>query len=481
MTHKEKSWCTAASLCVITIVLQQRIRRMTIDELRERIKNQIVLHDGELADWQWPATGLPTEAAELGITDFRRLVNDVSRQLNSYFGRILDLKEKVIAQARKQQKKLSNGDIDDIVNEAERLTLARGFVADQWIPAILKSIPDTSSGNPAPSLSVPPQTTYLSPTPSPLSAQATGPVASSAPGPVSSPEATPGASTDIDQKVKDILDDYDRHIPIQALRTLFRAIGGDENTLAEAVQGYLSANFFSAETEPKGQTLKEKLLSTAWRHLSWWEDKATPPAPSANSPVVTTSQPESVKATQAALGHPMVDSNYQPPPQAPQSGSPPNQPRTNLSGLWGALFAVAFLLIIYWFVKGGNKNPTAESKERLRTEQTEAPVKSRKTRKKRSKAANAPGTSEQRKEGQRTAGAKTAPAKPEYEELLDDVGQYSEQPARKNGRWGLWRNEKWFIKPIYDEVTVFQDGRATVTLGNVTFEIDRFGNKVSSK
>lgn len=453
---------------------------MTIDELRERIKNQIVLHDGELADWQWPATGLPTEAAELGITDFRRLVNDVSRQLNSYFGRILDLKDKVSAQARKQQKKLSNGDIDDIVNEAERLTLSRGFVADQWIPGILKSIPDASPSNPAPSLSVPPQTTYLSPTPSPLSAHTTSPADSTAPGPVSSQEATSSASADIGQKVKDILDDYDRHIPVQALRTLFRAIGGDENTLAEAVQGYLSANFFSAEAEPKGQTLKEKLLSTAWRHLSWWEDKATPPVQSDNKPVITPNQPDSIKATQAALGHPMVDSNYQAPPLAPKP-PPPTQPRTNLSGLWGVLFAVVFLLIIYWLVKGGNKNPSSESKERIQTEQAEAPAKSRKTRKKRSKAADAPSTSEQRKDEPRKTAAKPAQAKPEYEELLDDVGQYSEQPARKNGRWGLWRNEKWFIKPIYDEVTVFEDGRATVTLGNVTFEIDRYGNKVSSR
>lgn len=430
---------------------------MTIDELRERIKNQIVLHDGDLADWQWPATGLPEEATELGITDFRRLVNDVSRQLNSYFGRILDLKDKITAQARQQQKKLSNGDIEDIIKEAERLTLSRGFVADQWIPVILKAVPEPVAGGGG----LPAQPSALSATPA--------------------PESVPNVSSaEISQKVKDILDDYDRHIPVLALRTLFRAIGGDEAALAEVVRAYLAANFFSAEKEPTGQTLKEKLLSTDWRHLSWWETNAAPVVTAVSAPAVAPGpQPN---GTQSAPGHPMVDRNYQTPPPPAQSVKPSRPPqRTNLSGLWGVLFALVFLLIVYVMIKGGGKNQSSEGDERVNTEQPEAPAKNKTSQKKRRKKKNELLANERSEEVKPATQSKQSQVEPDYEELRDEVGQYNEQPAKKNGRWGLWRNEKWMIKPIYDEVSVFEEGRASVRLGSASFDIDRYGNKVVNR
>lgn len=430
---------------------------MTVEELRERIKNQIVLHDGDLADWQWTPTGLPAEATELGITDFRRLVNDVSRQLNSYFGRILDLKEKVRTQARKQQKKLSNGDIDEIVQEAERLTLSRGFVADQWIPAILQTVTDVDAAPVVPSA---------------VSERKPVPVA-----PLSESDAS------IRQKVNEILDDYDRHIPVQTLRTLFRAINADEQQLAEAVQAYLSANFFAAETEPNGNTLKEKLLSTDWRHLSWWKVRAAPvtpvPAEPARPPV---SQP--VNPSFGPRNHPMVDTNYRIPPVAPPPGAQPVNapPRRNLAGLWGVLFALAFMLIIYLMIKGGKKDMSSQQEEQTRTELPETPSSTKKRGKKKRKqpvedvATDSRGN--EQKSSESSAPVKQLPQLPDYEELRDQVGQYKEQPAMKKGKWGLWRNEKWFIKPIYDDITVFEDGRATVTLGGASFAIDRYGNRV---
>ncbi|OIN58049.1 WG repeat-containing protein [Arsenicibacter rosenii] len=423
---------------------------MTVEELRERIKNQIVLHDGDLADWQWTPTGLPAEATELGITDFRRLVNDVSRQLNSYFGRILDLKEKVRVQARKQQKKLSNGDIDEIVQEAERLTLSRGFVADQWIPAILQTVTDVDAAPVIPAA-----------------------VADRKPVPVA-PLSESDAS--IRQKVNEILDDYDRHIPVQTLRTLFRAINAEEQQLAEAVQAYLSANFFGAETEPNGNTLKEKLLSTDWRHLSWWKARTAPVTPLPAEPV----RPPVAQPVNPSLGrsnHPMVDTNYRTPPVAPPPVNVP--PRRNLAGFWGVLFALAFMLIIYLMIKGGKKDSSSQPGEQTRTEQTETPSSTKKKGKKKRKQP-AEDVAGDTRENDRTGSESSAPVKslPEYEELRDQVGQYKEQPAMKKGKWGLWRNEKWFIKPIYDDITVFEDGRATVTLGGASFEIDRYGNRV---
>ncbi|RYF65777.1 MAG: hypothetical protein EOO39_24255, partial [Cytophagaceae bacterium] len=115
---------------------------MSLDELRERIKNELVLHEGNVADWQWARTGLPTEATELGITDFLRLVDDVTRQLNPQFGKIIDLQTLIRKVGTDNQKKLSDVQIGGFALDAERLGLSRTFVIDQWVPRLMAQIPD---------------------------------------------------------------------------------------------------------------------------------------------------------------------------------------------------------------------------------------------------------------------------------------------------------------------------------------------------
>jgi TonB family protein len=58
-------------------------------------------------------------------------------------------------------------------------------------------------------------------------------------------------------------------------------------------------------------------------------------------------------------------------------------------------------------------------------------------------------------------------------------GQFGEYQARYNGKYGLWLPEnRWLIRPRYDDITVFRSGRATVMLGSETFQIDRYGSRV---
>ncbi|GAA4402310.1 hypothetical protein GCM10023187_17270 [Nibrella viscosa] len=117
---------------------------MTLEELKERIKDEIVLHEGDVAEWEWRQKGLTAEAQQLGLSpaDFSRLVNQVSYAVAPDFGRISELKSRIIDTAQKQQKQLYQSDMRSFVEEADRARLSRAFVTDKWIPALLDAIPD---------------------------------------------------------------------------------------------------------------------------------------------------------------------------------------------------------------------------------------------------------------------------------------------------------------------------------------------------
>lgn len=226
---------------------------MTLEELRERVKEEIILHEGDVADWEWQKKGLTTEATQLGLSAdaFARLVHQVSYSVQPDFGRILDLKERVIELATSQQNQLSPQDIRRLTEEGERMQMSRAFMTEKWIPDILADLPQSA---PVPAITPPAPATVATPVATPVT-------------PVSTSEST----EKVRRKIKEILDDYDRHIPAQNLRFLFKAIDYDEQGLAREILAYLSEHFYASVKPPKGASLKEKLLSTDWRHLSWWE------------------------------------------------------------------------------------------------------------------------------------------------------------------------------------------------------------------
>lgn len=190
---------------------------MTLDELRERIKNEFVLHEGNVADWQWARTGLPAEAAELGIPDFLRLVDDVSRPLNAQFGKILDLQALIRKVAIDNQKRLSDVQIGGFALDAERLGLSRTFVTEQWVPRLLAQLPDAPTAEPP----VSPAISGTSSVATTTDVMGAGTLPASGSGQAGTSMET--AET-MRQKVRDILDDYKEHIPAPAIRALFRAI-----------------------------------------------------------------------------------------------------------------------------------------------------------------------------------------------------------------------------------------------------------------
>ncbi len=445
--------------------------------LQERIKEEIVVRRGQVKDRQWRQTGLPDEAAREGIEaeEFRRLVNEVSRQVN--FEKLADLHRRIEdALMAPPQFEMHQTQQDEFVTEAERMGLSAPFVRDRWLPLIITDLKKAAPATPAPT---DPAGSVAEVTPPPISPPAP-PVAPVVPAENPRVEAQSAPP----ERVKAILDEYNGHISARDLRLLFRAMPTDERTLAEEILAYLSANFYASVTEPTGATLAEKLLSTDWRHLSHWD---TPPEP---EPVPTPAY--------VPLATP--EPAYTPPP--PYNPAPvPSQPEQESggnAGLWGAVFAVAVLLILYFLIKPNqNKNDKPE-REPERTEQTgesrrsDRPSRAERNRLRREReAANETAPSETVASDDRSrepvAESQSTPisdAPPvveppkKYDRLLETTGQFGERPAKLGRRWGLWRNNDWMILPIYDDITTFRDGRATVVLKGRTYDIDEQGNPI---
>lgn len=458
--------------------------------LHERIKEEMVLRRGQVKERQWRQTGLPDEAAREGIApeEFRRMVNEVGRQIN--FEKLADLRRRMEdALNAPPLFELHQTQQDDFVAEAERMGLTPTFVRERWLPGIIADLKKTTPPAPPVAPETPPSTPPVQAAQVPPAQAETSPVVAPIP-PRVTPEP-PSATPPLRERVKTILDEYQGHISARDLRLLFRAMHTDERVLAEEILAYFSANFYASETEPTGSTLAEKLLSTDWRHLSFWDKPVQPGSTPVMEPVTASAPPTPEPAPAPA---------YVPPvPPSPQ-------PERSNAGLWGAVFAVAVLLILYLLVKPSQKKPqrndsptnrtekTTDTRSRSRSERAPDPEP---TRRKEPTPTNAESdetvaTDDRSEESTRTSEPTATPAQTEekptvdpttkpakkYDRLLDAVGQFGEQPARLGRRWGLWRGNDWMIYPIYDDITTFKDGRATVVRNGKTYDIDENGNPI---
>ncbi|MFC5411186.1 WG repeat-containing protein [Larkinella bovis] len=455
---------------------------MTLEELRDRIKNEVVLHEGELADWQWRQKGLVAEASELGITDFTRLVNDISRQVNRDFGKILDLKKKIVTVALQRQHKLTAADMTQFVMEAERVQLSRTFVVDQWIPAILEALP----------ASVEPEPVLLPENPPSVVSAGTAP-------PPPNP-SEPAPSTDkvesVRKKIKSILDDYDKHIQAQSLNFLFKAVDYDEAALAEEIRRYLSEHYYASVHPPRGTTLKEKLISTDWRHLSWWEKDQSKPADSVKTPVgYTTSTTLNAGGTPHRPPAMPLPVSEKPPGHVPPAVQPTEPPKkSGLSDVALILLAVLSALILIWVVlrltrgteeeEAVPKPPKSSKNQSLDPGRKGKPAKPPKTglggKKKLLPEEERPeSASSTDKTGKNRPGRAGEIRTVDFDEVDNTVGEFGLRPARKGGWWGFVdESNTWVIEPQFELATPFNNGKASVELDGNQFFIDRYGKRI---
>ena len=513
---------------------------MTIDELRDWIKDEIVLHEGDMAEWQWRQKGLTAEAKSLGLSDadFSRLVNQVSLSVQPDFDKISTVRNTILTLARQRRSKLTPADIETLVKQAEPARLSRAFVTEKWIPALLQTLPVE---------------------PEPITPPPTVPIQ-----PVVEPVGTPGETAEsMRRKVTESLDDFKGRIPAPAIRSLFRTINYNEADLSIAIWSYLQIHQYIANPEPTGDSLRDKLVSTDWqiRPAKPVSEPTPPQQPVYDSPppVVRTftATPGRVKKGQPVtlewdvenllavtiddLGeglspknigwvkpsktsdYTLFDVNNNPLSTVRIEVIPPDR-----SGIYGVLFALVLLAIIYWFIKSNTvresepkparktEHSTSYSGETNRPDESseasdpgpskkEASTQAADTH---SEAKNEPtvasadgpkkeekpivGTDE--KSPSATAEPEAKPATPadarqgKYQEAFGDkpydkvelgTDERGWRRARSNGRWGYINEaDEWAIKPEYQAVTPFRGNTASVFLNGQLMTINRAGEQV---
>lgn len=193
------------------------------------------------------------------------------------------------------------------------------------------------------------------------------------------------------------------------------------------------------------------------------------------------------------------------------------------SGLYGVLFALALLIIIYWFVRSSNTRqpPKREETRQEETLNRQPPYTEREPATSASdeslpvstdtvatSVAEVPVTTEASPEkttkesepaveqatDTRTTAADNTPATPtdarqgRYEESFGNspydkvelgVDDHGWRRARKNGRWGyIDQRDNWVIEPRFEAITPFRNDIASAFLDGQLLKIDRSGEPV---
>lgn len=477
---------------------------MTLAELENLIREEIVLR-GEYEGLEGVFLD-KVQPLGLDIDDVRRLMEKVRVQLDNNSDLLEDLRTRIRTLGERRANRLTHDDLNILAADAARLYLTPDFVRNRWVPVVLNLKPATP---PAPPTVPPPaETAPVAETPAPPPAETR---------PLLSDEA-------VRRKIHEILDEYDGHIPAQNLRFLFKAIDYDEQALAKKILAYLSENFYASVKPPKGATLKEKLLSTDWRHLSYWEREEKPPVPQPEGPklILFEASPADIRRGEAVnlrwkaantASVTLIGVGQNLPPEGNRTVVPAKTTTYTLrgqngdtlgvvtvevakpslldrAGLWGVVLALLMLALTVWVIQ---YDPEKEAEERESRERKPRTSKRKETSARQDEsrsevsAADEPRqtgrTTEPRKQAEEPARSETAAEssrRPDYDQLVEGSGDFGEQPARKDGLWGLWMpdEKRWLIKPKYDDVTVFKDGRARVVLNGSVFDIDPSGERI---
>ena len=281
----------------------------------------------------------------------------------------------------------------------------------------------------------------------------------------------------IRQKIQEVFGHYDRHVPADVINRLFVAIPSDETTLTQEIMGYLLEHNYEALHTPKGQSLREQLISTDWRQK---EVKKWLPEPEEHLAVPM--------ATNVSV-HPIP--------------TPFSQSNKVLIAL-----VIVFVSILLWLWKGklteidsgtgrvelaeteqGQSNPTVQIKETIRQPNSGKflkkavglPIPEASIVKNNTNLISTISQTDQSpadKTVELVEPAITVPVKP-YDSVDTHIGDFGLRAARKSGKWGyIDQKDKWHIDPVYDDVTPFQNGKATVVLDGQQIVIDRDGARI---
>ena len=476
---------------------------MTETELTDRLREAIVLDgpnawrtNGYLQDAQ--AAGLPLEAA-------LKRANEVSQEVSDNSILFQNIQTRIARLAQPSRSHLVEQDLSQIVNAARSLNLSPDFVRNRWVPAELARLKASS----APSESNQPPTPVTLPVrPAPVSepsrfddllgrddeplrsTPAEPPVKPTTPEPVPEPPTPPVfVPTPAPAPPPVFVEPTPLAGPPPVVRsftaTPARVRKGDTVTLDWEVE-----NLLAVTIDDLGEGLSPK-------NRGW------------------------IKPSKTA-DYTLFDANDNPLSTVRVEVIPPDR-----SGLYGVLFALALLGLIYWFIKNNNATPPRQDPDRpteRTTRRTSSTSRSEKQREPDEDVATDPSPNVPVKpvdesvasvpveanEPEKTAKvssvekpepAAQAPAEPavspttpadarigKYEEAFGDkpydkvelgTDERGWRRARSNGRWGYINEaDQWVIRPEYEAVTPFRGNTAAVFLNGQLMTINREGEQI---
>lgn len=476
---------------------------MTETELIDRLREAIVLNgpdvwrsNGYLQDAQ--AAGLPLEIA-------LKKANEVSQEVSNNSILFQNIQARIARLAQPSRSQFIDQDLNQIVNAARSLNLSPDFVRNKWVPAELGRISKVTAPAPAP---IPPAE---SPAPSNAPVVKTKPFDDLIepkepvlrPAPVE-PVVAPTVTAPAPERPKPPVyvppppPVYVEPAPAPVgpspvvrsfTATPARIRKGDAVTLEWDVE-----NLLAVTIDDLGEGLSPK-------NRGW------------------------IKPTKTA-DYTLFDAHNNPLSTVRVEVIP----RDN-SGLYGVLFALALLALIYWFIRNNNQTPEPYRKPDRQTERPTRRKASNERSKRQQQATNeteesatdvpvdepattadppvavaeekpprpevatkSPASEKAPPAGSVPDEPVTRPASPadarmgKYEEAFGNkpydkvelgTDERGWRRARSNGRWGFINEaDEWVIQPDYEAVTPFRNDRAAVFLNGQLMTINREGEQI---
>ncbi len=471
---------------------------MTETEITDRLREAIVLNGPDI----WRSNGYLQDAQQAGLSlaDAIKRATEITQEVDNNKLLFQNIQARIARLSQPSRHQLIEQDLNQIINAASSLKLSADFVRNQWVPTVLAQI--TASKQPAPTQPtiVPPALTVIEPvvsTPDTFeeliesepeiiepNVPAAEPVRPFSPPVEPTPvrPVTPPPPV-VEQPVKPSGPPEPAPVVRSFTATPARVRKGQPVTLDGDVE-----NLLAVTIDDLGEGLSPK-------NRGW------------------------VKPTKTAE-YTLFDANDNPLSTVRVEVIPPDR-----SGVYGVLFALALLAVIYWFIKSNNARESAPPTKRKPEQTTRSQPNDQPTRKTR--------VSQKKTEPEPTSEASdtrikptsepiasvpdvkkkveppiskpveqtTSPAEPaikpstpadarqgKYEESFGDkpydkvelgTDERGWRRARYKGRWGyINEDDEWVIKPEYEAVTPFRGNTAAVFLNGQLMTINRAGEQI---
>ncbi|AUD00587.1 WG repeat-containing protein [Spirosoma pollinicola] len=470
---------------------------MTETELTDRLREAIVLNGPDV----WRTNGYLDDARQAGIpqADAIKKATEISQEVANNNLLFQNIQARITRMAQPSRAQYYDQDLNQIVNAASSLKLSADFVRNKWVPTVLNRIvAESTPKQPEP---------VIAPTP---------PV-------VATPVATPTYEALIENKPEP---------PKPTVTDLAMP-----NTPAVEKPVYVAPPVAPVERPIKPPSPPEPVPIV--RSFT-----ATPARVQKGQPVTLAWEVENLLAvTIDDLGEGLSPRNrgWVKPSKTSDytlfdaNNNPLSTVRIEViqpdrSGLYGVLFALALLAIIYWFIKSNNASDNTLPRTNNKTEQTtgsskedgssrkkkvnqdELPVENEPTPETanpqptettseptvavpdNTPKAEAPITKSTPEEKTASSEPAPKPATPadarqgKYEESFGDkpydkvelgADERGWRRARSNGRWGYINEaDEWVIRPEFEAVTPFRGNTAAVFLNGQLLKINREGEQV---